>query len=445
MRLKISLFFILAVSSLAAQAQTTLPYLGPQAMSCNIKIPTGDLEKFDSGTIPSEDCRIVYVLPPVTGAINFNSVTEFWDTKLCSLIDNLYENILNHQKAIATGNLSPEQIQKISSEVAAANQSIDTLANGNTVAATVAGSVHLRWSRLVNAYKELNPNIDVRRMPIIAGVFSTRVQEVDEFGLQGVAGGVVRMSVYGLGLPNENDYDGINNMPFPDYLKKLTKEKGSVNVLMGEGMGFDMQLNLKGACAFQANSRYALAGTYTYFYPVQTKSLYRVVPNSILLKADILKAINARGTNVITTEELYEKVKDSNSVTVELNEGIFDGQAEAARLEKDYKEDLIKLVLSDVLSVVSTNISSVLDSAKYQAEEDRSRETCKKKWYGHNKCHTHYYKVTVTKIKWEAVDKMLQELVTTANKGAQAVTYKTFNMVGTSAMLPTQMRGKNGK
>jgi hypothetical protein len=203
---------------------------------------------------------------------------------------------------------------------------------------------------------------------------------------------------------------------------------------MGEGVGLDLMLNLKGACTFRKESKYSIAGTYTYFYPVQTKSFYKIEINKEALKEKILETIRAVDSTSISVQDLYAKVKGSASVVVTLNEGAFPGLGDTAKLET-FKADLIQLVLDNVLSSVSTQMNSVINKATYNVTENRTTRNCHSSWGGIVKsCHTHQYQVVISKINWDLVNEKLQHII--GDTDAQADSYKTFYMIGTSALMP---------
>lgn len=432
----------IALNTFAAFANTTLPYIGPQLMSCDVSTPTDESADIDSGYQTSEDCKTVYVLPPVEGVIKFGMVSPTWDVMFCPVIEGIEKSITKKMERKKNQEWSEEESRNISKEISALKRELDKFA-GNQTVMQVAASAQLQWSRIQNAYEKANQgkSLTIRKMPIVAGIFSTGIYQIDNYDMESLTGGVNKLRVHGLGLPSDEDVTGtFSDMPFPEYLKKLAQPEDAINVFMNEGVGMDLLLNLKGACAFNKNSSYALAGTYTYFYPVQTKSMFQVIIDDAKLQNDIYQLIKA-GNKSISTESLLGMVDKSKSVSISQNEGINPGQGDVEQLSK-YKDDLVKIVLENILSVISSKRESVLDNASYIEDEKRSERRCKRRLFRHSSCHTTYYTVQVTKINWDSVRAQLDSLI--GNQNAQADSYKTFYLMGTSAMLPVSSNNTRG-
>lgn len=426
MNLKNVFIFLATMGSFNVYAGTELPYIGPQMLTCEVKQPATDV---NAGYLTNEDCTVIYVLPPVEGAIKFGSSTSTWDMMFCPVVDLIESKIAEYAEKQKRKDISTEELRKISGDIAGLKRDLNKIAGTDTVLTAVA-SAQLGWSKLVDSYAELNPQ-PVRKMPLVAGIFSTALYQADEFS-DSISGAVNKLRVHGIELPNE--FDNVQNVPLPDFLNKISQDSDKTNVFMSEGVGLDLMLNLKGACSFRKESKYSIAGTYTYFYPVQTKSFYKIDINKIRLQEKILETIKAVGSSSISVEDLYAKVKDATAIIVTLNEGAFPGLGDIAKLEL-FKADLIKLVLDNVLSSVSTQMESVLNKATYNVTENRATRNCHSSWGGIvRSCHTRLYTVVVSKINWDVVNEQLQYVI--GDTGAQVESYKAFYMIGTSALMP---------
>ncbi len=432
MYLKAVFITLSALIGAEAFASSSLPYIGPQQENCNVRTPGVVANDIDAGYLASEDCKTIYVLPPVEGRFRFGHASSTWDVKLCPLVNRSLDLVGEHVKKIETANF--EEARKLNIEARELSAAVNSI-GGDRVVSLVAGSAQLGWERIVQAYKTLNPNTDVRRLPIATGIFSTSTYAESDLSLSQPVGGVRKVEVHGLKLPPE--MSSSENMAVPEYIKKIPERPGSVNILMGEGLGFNIYLTLAGACSLQPDARHPIAGTYTYFYPVQTKSFFRVALDENLLEREIME-MAASKNGAVNVDELYNKVSQSKSVEIVLNNGMIDNNEEVKRLEVEYKEDLTKFAIENVLAIVGSEMKSMVERATYIEKEARYQRVCKRRFLRSKKCHTNTYYVEVKKIDWNNLKQQLGSLLTEKNTKTQVNSYITFYMSGTTAFFAPQ-------
>lgn len=431
------------------ESVASLPYIGPEAKKCDV-IQPGQGDKtyaVDAGYVSSEDCSVIYIKPPAAGKIIWNQFTSNpWDEPFCdaigSILLKLSENVIQRESK----DLSIEKVKQLVKEFIALRKELDSInKESKFISGSLAGLVDLQWNQLVTDYKYLNPDKDIRELPITAGVLSTGLYSNSDIlnESEEVLAGVKGLSLHGTSMPSEFSDD--SNMPVPEFFKKLEKQEGSLNVLMSHSVGMTLHLNLTGMCSFLKKQNYAMASTYTYFFPVQTKSTFRVTINDKQLEKDIFSIIQAKG-GYVTVEELFEKVNGTKSVLIEMNEGVTGDSDEARRLEKEYKESLISLVLKTVLDTVSSQSQAIIERAAYTIFEERHQISCRRAGglsglFGGQNCTHHRYFVPIRKIDWAKVGQQLGDLVRDQSGGVSS--YKTFYMMGTSALVsgPTRPEG----
>ncbi len=415
-------------------AGTTLPYFGPDQKNCQIKSPAGDLARYDAGFIPSENCEYIYVLPPKSGVIEFRKPQfETIVNSTCEWIKSEKERILKDDSGSQTGLSPAEVIRRKTAELRNFEKEVNRITSDP--AAVAAGAAYFDWNALIRAYREANPATKASfvAMPVQIGALSVS-RHKKEGGFTVTQNNLVsELIVSGVRFPEETATDADDATGLPLYSSLF----GNQNTIMGQSAGLLMNFNLTGACTLYENRiglEKMLSGSYTYVYPVQTKSLSRVEFNQDILSS----ALNDFSKRHVGTEfyldEFINAIEASKAFEITLKEGSFSDPDLSSSLT-DFKADLIAKA-AEVLSASLVRQSKLAKVAATQiTTEDQPETHCHQQNFLNpiRSCSELRFKINTTTVDWSKVAKEISENMNPPESATQS--YKTFYVVGTSPLL----------
>ncbi|MCB0348631.1 MAG: hypothetical protein KDD37_07325 [Bdellovibrionales bacterium] len=435
MSVKSILLIVISLTAKEVIADTALPYIGPENANCKV---TQSSMEYDAGYESSEDCEVIYVKPPVIGKVITRDPFSLREAELlCPSIDKLYVHVaeLIDEQSQLDPIKNIQRIKELAKQIKLTRESIEAI-SGNNPVSHVSAAASLGWTDLVREYKKLNPSKTVRPLPITTGLFTTKVYATTNLGRFSDAGvpGVTNLSVNGITIPE--DAGTIDDMAIPSIVEKLTTADGSSTVFMGEAVGMSLTLNLNGACALlnQNQAGGLLGGTYTYFYPLQTKASYKVKLNEVLFEKAIFDLV-AKKQRVISLDEAIAATKNIKAIDIDIINDFFPDSEEGKRLESEYKDEINAVAVQTILSSISEKTSIAIEVSRYNQAETRYSVSCHRRWF-RKVCHTSAYTVNVPKINWDNVKKELGEMIGGGEAGVNS--YRSLYMMSTSAILPAK-------
>lgn len=473
------LFGTLSVATIASKvALASLPYIGPDKKACLINQPNSvAISKIDAGYLTDENCTTLFIKPPVIGKLqdarveetllagfcsSLNSVIEFanelfmlkieTEKEDASLLERLKKSSSQEERASILKELNDNaEILKVA--LRHLSDLIDLINEQDrpNVAATLTGNLLLNQNSIISAYGAANPHMSVKALPLQAGIIDAQIYSQnsaaeDDFNIfdKLSARGVISSRVGGLKvseLKRQSEATFGKSLPFPDFISNLSGE----SKLMGQATSVQLVMNTFGYCASHfkkggstANARLwtYLAPSYTYFYPVQTKSLYSIELNKPEIFQIVKNKFLEKGT-ALNTFDIYSALSD-RAVKIKLTPGLFMDQSDAEALRTDYEEGLKKMAIDEILSRVSLKIDKIYRDAQYIEKVPKMARACKQKrvlMFSTSVCHNYKYYVDETRLDEAQFNKNLDAII---NRGGSAQAEKYFNqtLFDTSVFLP---------
>jgi hypothetical protein len=427
-------------------AETDLPYVGPRMTDCQVVQPESESTsgKIDAGYIASESCKFIYIKPPQLGRMNFNSILNT-KTQQCIQYKRSLEFIDNDEKVLlAQYRGQPQKMLEIITAYQKMRDELEEIGGATDIAASwITGTIDLGWSRLVEAYQKINPNTQVRPLPISLGLLNTftvslndQMSRIMTSGAQDI---VVMREADGFELPENITEDPA--FPFPKLISKLSFENKNKPILMGQAMNMNLMLNFKGTCALydksgnlEQNPANFLGGTYTYFYPIQSSAVLNVRFSKSKLINDITSFID-KNRRPISVDDIAPIVKNSKSLVVEINEGAFPGNVSGLTKIEEFKDEVLNYAINNILAEAGQKISIAVDSSKYLEERRATTRRCQKFLFWKS-CHTHSYTVVVENVDWDLVIQKVSATFQNIENNSGVADYRSYFMMDTSAFEP---------
>lgn len=455
----------LTPSNAATAANMGMPYEGYDKKECIIKSISNPL---DGGTLSDKDCKVIYVKPPRYG---ISKVTAGAPTMLMGVCKAYLRGLAKYSElnkdnedledkgrdAADEARISGVQNDVLFDDILGGLNNTNTyltrLTNGlsanQSVALTAQLTLTTSWDQLVKQYKEANQDIidskqiEIRKLPIQLGVvtYASRISDDESYLGLTALNPVVSSVIHSVDDINLNGQRVGGSTPSTGIAKMSTT------------LNAQIALNLAGACPFSDGASQLLpkdfpkhlsayiAPNYTYYYKVQTQSIYRIKINSDMVS----KVIEENITNVgqLDSTTLASKLfnhEGSSAVTIETIEG-YDSSKVPDDIKSTLKGKIVEALSIKMLASIGT-LDKILPNGVEPKEPlnavsqiKRSSRHCRRKWWGGRSCHTHNYSITVknnyrkTKIR-EAVRKIKLDI------NVSGKNFSNFTASGTQAFVP---------
>ena len=428
------LFMTANILGAVSFASTKLPYVGPKAITCEIKRPSGEFAKRDAGYETDEACKIIYVKPPLLGHFNMNKI-NLLRTNDCAVRNSATE-VLAKSYYEETKNKTSAQIGKITDQY---NETFSKLWDYGYDKAYLqaTGYATLDWQVLVQNYQDINPNMVVKALPISVGLLTMNKKNPFDLNQIAVEEDDTILSLRSLGLELPSFPDDAVNWPVPDFLRSLIKPGSDRPVLMGQTTSLELKLNLAGTCSFYDKTGLVnkdpssyISANYTYFYPVQTDAAFSVNWDDSVLEAKLLEVAKKYGGKV-TAAQLSSEIADKNIFTIQVNPGAFSEIEAGERLYKEFKDDVLEYASELVLQQISQSVVSVIEDSTYNEDVVYETRSCRKRLLRSKKCSTHRYVVTNKRIDWGQVRENLAHLIKPTEASARE--YRNYYLYDSSS------------
>ena len=387
-----------------------MPYTMPGDPRCGvIHQPSGKLADQDGGYVASEDCSVVYVLPPKSGEIRMSTpVFDEAPMIYCPGILELRKK-LNVVMAQSTGTLS--DWMNILRQIKEFEAAVRDLYPG--VAGMAAGSASFSWNEMIRAYREANPwsAASFVAMPIRAGALTLTEGETHGANQAGSSDDSRPLKtdmswwIEAAGLQLPEHPSTTENAPLPEVYRQLY---GKNSVIMGQSVGLQMSFGLIGACGMinheAGDYRNALSATYTFVYPVQTKAVVeiRVKRQSIRdLASKFIGESRSKGAGFRFDD--FKNSLESKGVLVDvvINTGETSGTAD--QFIKDFQSDVTRQFYQTILGAIQNQGAiSILGSQSVSSQNHHSEEcTYRGPFHLFRHCEDRTYTTTSTQVDWD--------------------------------------------
>lgn len=416
-------------SNLAQAQMSGLPFMGAP---CDVKPPEtmGDI---DAGYVADETCENIYVFPPLQGSLAISPPFKRDTKNICAAIASGKAAI-----PLLSKNATPEQVDAYFRKTQKIQHDLDAIGDGKSFS-DFGFSAYLRWNDLLAAYKEANRpevigrKVNVMRLPLVAGVLDARTIGIN--GKTKKDGALTGLEVYGLKEKVETD-DGITD----DFIKKVMGNLDTTDMVLFNGsVGGHMSLNLETTCSlFDKNGnlvpktkddpRSAFSGTYSYFYPIQTKASYGIELHKAELEASIMALLRANNGS-ITDEQIIQSFKNTPDIVVTLRDGI-DLSASNSAFLTAYKSQLKELTARAIVGVIADRIAMSIEESTQTQMAPHVVEERHTSWVFFTSIERHVYYVPIKVINWAEVENKLGSILNTSPGASE---YKTLYLYGTTA------------
>jgi len=423
----------LQIFSNPAQAQTSgLPFMGAP---CDIKLPE-TMRDIDAGYVADETCENIYVFPPLQGSLAISPPLKRDTKDMCSAIESAKAAMPHLSK-----NATLEQVDAYFRKMQNIQHHLDAIGDGKSFS-DFGFTAYLKWDDLIDAYKEANRpevigrKINVTRLPLVAGILDARTVGIDGKTMKDSV--LTELEVYG--AKQKAETDGIGDGAIDDFYKKVIGNLDTGGMVLFNGaVGGHMSLNLEGTCSlFDKNGNLvpklkddplsAFAGTYSYFYPIQTKASYGIELHKAELQSSIMALLRANNGR-ITDEQIIQSFKNTPDIVVTLRDGINLSASSSAFLT-EYKTQLKELTARAIVGVIADRISNSIETNTSTQTIQHNVRECHSSWIFFSSCETHVYYVQAQQINWAEVENKLSSILNTT---AGASEYKTLYLSGTTA------------
>lgn len=375
----ILLSFLISLGLALPTSSHALPQLTPK---CAVKVsqPPADSDegKLNIGYLLSEDCKTIYVLPPLHGLARLTAISTTASVAQCAGIASVTE----------AANQAARNLSSLQAKVGAAMDRGDTalvntlmplepafrasFTGTNDVLAPFASiegataSILLTtpYSKLLSKYSNLNPDLTVQKLPIKGGYLTVNVKIPDPLDPFNATAAVrsATLEVKSIGTVA----GGAINKGLSDF--NIVSPDGTSTINFSDSSTGQIRLSLFGVCPFYDSSKKVLidydftkrgasllaymGATYTYYYPVQTKGRYKLKYDVDVI-AEICQRLVETKTGEISATALAANIFELNGTqafTVELEQDLLNSLPNSADLLTKFKSDVTNSFVSDMLS-----------------------------------------------------------------------------------------------
>ena len=473
--LKAAIGFSIAASSIAGNvhADVGLPYIGIKASSCKVK---GIDTVLDGGYLTDEKCNTLFVRPPKFGEARLSAYSSTTNLSKCDRINAsnaaqlgnilMVKDYSNQQlklndelrKALAEG--SSEAVERIKEKLRNVNELL-TLFNSSVVSQDEAiedansrygGPVMItlmyHWAKVVDLYREANPQFKaVKPLPITKGYLTHKMSNASAGAMSLGENPVIDIHSTGLPIAQSSSSDSDSE----DLLSASQDTSNSTAALMEGTANLGLELSLLGLCPYKnMKSSELFNGTvtespvayltpnFTYFYPVASKSIYKVSINPVSLGEAVI-ALRKKGQGLVQSMDLANVLSENEGQIFEevstSDIGGSDGVSEETK--KQAKQHLLDYIANSVLRNIGTLVDTLSNSSShriYWKETVHATRSCG--FLGWDRCR-YSYKVTKSKPNWAKIAKEIEKQLNTT-RTASSESQNTYQIAGTMAFVPPE-------
>jgi hypothetical protein len=217
----------------------------------------------------------------------------------------------------------------------------------------------------------------------------------------------------------------------------------------GNSASITMVLSLLGLCPYTGiSSPLRLPGTeslvsyltpnVTYFYPVASKSFYKVKINASALASAVVQSYQK--ANVVDASRLAQLLSGGSSLAFEeqSSQDVRGAQSLTPEQKQTIKGQLITYVTEAVLKNIGNLIGALKESSDYQNSntEVHRGSRCHGKWFW-RRCHNYTYEVVVKTPNWDAIARKVESILN-ASSGTVTSNQSTYEYSDTMAFIPPE-------
>jgi hypothetical protein len=469
----VGLFAMLGAAVSTAAANTGLPYIGERPRPCQVNVPRA--EALDGGYLTDEACTTIYVKPPQFGAARMSSHSRTLNLDNCEGINDLnriqikaiqdirkVEMQMQEAQAKLSVNPTEDLLNRIKEMTKLVNSAMELERSMRSYLdskkSEVGGSVTVTldnlWGQIVEKYKVLNsPSLNglvVERMPINAAFLSyDMVRQSEDLALGGISTALspviqTTKTTLPVRLPPAMDPSKRSDGELPDSMAPPVSAYA-----FGNSASITMVLSLLGLCPYTGiSSPLRLPGTeslvsyltpnVTYFYPVASKSFYKVKINASALASAVVQSYQK--ANVVDASRLAQLLSGGSSLAFEeqSSQDVRGAQSLTPEQKQTIKGQLITYVTEAVLKNIGNLIGALKESSDYQNSntEVHRGSRCHGKWFW-RRCHNYTYEVVVKTPNWDAIARKVESILN-ASSGTVTSNQSTYEYSDTMAFIPPE-------
>jgi hypothetical protein len=332
----------------------------------------------NAGFLLSEDCKTLYVRPPLKGQSTLSAVATTSSVQQCPSMANLSDaanqaaiNIskLQHQEtdALDKGNIALlGQLGQIAPGLKTQLDSLNTTLGPYALieAGTASMLLSVPYSQLIAAYAALNPTLAIQRLPIKGGFLTVNLQVPDPADPTGSVASTrsATLSVRPIGTTSGSTL----NAGMSDF--NIASPDGTQTINFGDSASGQIRFSMFGICPFYDKTSSTLmkydfskrgsslgaylGATYTYFYPVQTKGSYTITFDADYI-ANICQKIAETHNGDISATALAADIFDVNGTQafkITLTQDLLNSLPSSEDLLNKCKADVTNSFVNDLLS-----------------------------------------------------------------------------------------------
>lgn len=344
------------------------PFLGKSTCPVHVNVPTeANLLELDNGFLLDQACSTIYVRPPVRGKFQLSGIAKSGSLGLCSAYNNIHKAFTNVNAQLVSASSPGGDISKIP-ELLTVNDALwQQLGKFDDVPGlTGAALLSIEWAKLTKSYHDLNPDLQVRPIPLSGSYLTYAAKGADAPTVASV------LST----LENQERLPALISAKIPglkpiDLNVSLESPSTDPSLLFGESLGGQIVLSLHGACPFYNGKDVTLNGdameslypyivsNVQYFYPVQISSSYKIEVNADVV-ADWLSSVLVEGTtfsNRKVTDKLFS-LQGQNGYKIEIDDADFTQNASAFDLT-EAKREITQTFVYSILNKLADPIATL--------------------------------------------------------------------------------------
>lgn len=464
----------------SAMADVGLPYIGMKAKNCKVKAIDTVL---DGGYLTDENCNTLYVRPPKYGEARLTAYSPTTNLRKCErinasnaaqlgnikLVQEYSKKQLDLKNEILEGVATGQSIEDAKNKLKEVNELL-TIFNNSVVSQDEAiedansrygGPVMItlayHWAEIIEQYRVSNPGFKaVKPLPITKGYLTHQMKRSDENAV--TLGEQPVIKIHKSGLPLQTSKPGSTDDSDDNFNNLLTGSPATeeaTSTLMEGSANLGIELSLLGLCPYtDLESSEMFDGTaskspvayltpnFTYYYPVASKSIYKVSINPASI-GDAVVELRKKGKGVVESMDLANVLaaKDSEIFT-EVSTGDLGGtDGVSPEAKKQAKKHLLDYIANTVLRSVGTLVDTLSRSSDYRdhwTETRRGRRSCG--FLGLSRC-SYSYQVKKSKPNWNKIAKAIEGQINTS-RSASSETQRTYQIPGTMAFVPPEQLPK---
>ena len=244
----LSVCVILSNVLVSNMALASYPYEG-SVPDCKVNSPISS--GLDAGSLVDRNCNTIFVLPPKKGVAAISSYNLTGMSELCASYTYNRDFLikLNEKKNQIATQLLILPTEELQSQYKLVTEMLNDIKqelyeSGETVGLVGKMYFETNWAKLVDQYKVANQDMDVKRIPVVASIFSIETKKRDPLlrSTEHATDGLYELTIPGVNFSKFSKLSEIIG-----YENDLEESKFS----FGNSLSGTVKLNFHGMCALK--------------------------------------------------------------------------------------------------------------------------------------------------------------------------------------------------